>query len=153
MHCISHIGVFSTSLTHKAACRRSVCLQTVWDVCVQWASAVVSSCLSLQVVEELGRVEQAHSRRQVPGQAPEGPYPVVVWWSPLTAELGRLGRCGRNRCFFTVNRSYHSHPQTKAFLFYGELWHKHSFYSLIQINLVYWGCTNIKIRIYLSIQI
>ncbi|XP_063067381.1 alpha-(1,3)-fucosyltransferase 10 isoform X2 [Engraulis encrasicolus] len=46
-------------------------------------------------------------------------YPVVVWWSPLTGEQGRLGECGANRCFFTINRSYYSHPSTQAFLFYG----------------------------------
>lgn len=50
----------------------------------------------------------------------EGRYPIIVWWSPLTGELGRLGQCGHNRCFFTVNKSYHSHPSTQAFLFYGK---------------------------------
>ena len=52
--------------------------------------------------------------------ASEDWYPVIVWWSPLTGELGRPGECGNNRCFFTINKSYHSHPSTHAFLFYGE---------------------------------
>ncbi|XP_028830768.1 GDP-fucose protein O-fucosyltransferase 3 isoform X2 [Denticeps clupeoides] len=46
-------------------------------------------------------------------------YPVIVWWSPLTGELSRLGECGANKCFFTINRTYHLHPATHAFLFYG----------------------------------
>ena len=52
--------------------------------------------------------------------ASEDWYPFIVWWSPLTGELGRLGECGDNRCFFTINKSYHSHPSTHGFLFYGE---------------------------------
>lgn len=82
------------------------------------------ACLFLQVIEQLGQFEQASHRQQFTHvqaiQVIDVPYPVIVWWSPLTGELGRLGECGRNRCFFTVNKSYHSHPQTKAFLFYGE---------------------------------
>ncbi|XP_051765659.1 alpha-(1,3)-fucosyltransferase 10 isoform X1 [Ctenopharyngodon idella] len=87
------------------------------------ASAFVFLIMTFQVIEQLGRFEQAaHSQQFTHIQAAraiEVPYPVIVWWSPLTGELGRLGECGRNRCFFTVNKSYHSHPQTKAFLFYG----------------------------------
>ncbi|KAG7476928.1 hypothetical protein MATL_G00088040 [Megalops atlanticus] len=49
----------------------------------------------------------------------DGQYPVIVWWSPLTGETGRLGECGRNKCFFTINKTYHNHPSTQAFLFYG----------------------------------
>ena len=47
-------------------------------------------------------------------------YPYVVWWSPLTGETGRLGECGTNKCFFTINKTYYTHPSTHAFLFYGE---------------------------------
>ncbi|XP_066471415.1 alpha-(1,3)-fucosyltransferase 10 [Tiliqua scincoides] len=46
-------------------------------------------------------------------------YPVLLWWSPLTGETGRLGQCGQETCFFTINRTYQHHPMTKAFLFYG----------------------------------
>lgn len=46
-------------------------------------------------------------------------YPIMLWWSPLTGENGRLGRCGDNSCFFTINRTYLHHPMTKAVLFYG----------------------------------
>ncbi|XP_050977839.1 alpha-(1,3)-fucosyltransferase 10 isoform X3 [Labeo rohita] len=90
------------------------------------------------VIEQLGKFEQNTLRQQLTRiqaiedirvQAiPHGSelqYPVVVWWSPLTGELGRLGECGQNRCFFTVNKSYHSHPQTEAFLFYDK--HRHFF--------------------------
>ncbi|KAG9353602.1 hypothetical protein JZ751_011722 [Albula glossodonta] len=56
--------------------------------------------------------------RGTPGE-PDGQYPIIVWWSPLTGEMGRLGECGRNRCFFTINKTYHNHPSTQAFLFYG----------------------------------
>ncbi|XP_077000843.1 GDP-fucose protein O-fucosyltransferase 3 isoform X2 [Tamandua tetradactyla] len=46
-------------------------------------------------------------------------YPVMLWWSPLTGETGRLGQCGADTCFFTINRTYLHHHMTKAFLFYG----------------------------------
>lgn len=48
-----------------------------------------------------------------------GSYPIVLWWSPLTGETGRLGQCGADACFFTINRTFQHHPMTKAFLFYG----------------------------------
>ncbi|MEE6459963.1 hypothetical protein FKM82_000804 [Ascaphus truei] len=48
-----------------------------------------------------------------------GKYPIMLWWSPLTGENGRLGQCGRDSCFFTINRTYQHHPMTKAILFYG----------------------------------
>uniref|UniRef100_A0A8C2UKA7 Fucosyltransferase n=1 Tax=Chinchilla lanigera TaxID=34839 RepID=A0A8C2UKA7_CHILA len=48
-----------------------------------------------------------------------GGYPIMLWWSPLTGETGRLGQCGMDACFFTINRTYLHHPRTKAFLFYG----------------------------------
>ncbi|XP_062985200.1 alpha-(1,3)-fucosyltransferase 10 [Elgaria multicarinata webbii] len=46
-------------------------------------------------------------------------HPILLWWSPLTGETGRLGQCGQNACFFTINRTYQHNPMTKAFLFYG----------------------------------
>ncbi|XP_023577772.1 alpha-(1,3)-fucosyltransferase 10 isoform X4 [Octodon degus] len=48
-----------------------------------------------------------------------GDHPIMLWWSPLTGETGRLGQCGADACFFTINRTYLHHPMTKAFLFYG----------------------------------
>ncbi|XP_027626359.1 alpha-(1,3)-fucosyltransferase 10 isoform X2 [Tupaia chinensis] len=45
--------------------------------------------------------------------------PVMLWWSPLTGDTGRLGQCGADACFFTINRTYLHHPMTKALLFYG----------------------------------
>uniref|UniRef100_A0A8C5P0D0 GDP-fucose protein O-fucosyltransferase n=1 Tax=Jaculus jaculus TaxID=51337 RepID=A0A8C5P0D0_JACJA len=48
-----------------------------------------------------------------------GSYPILLWWSPLTGETGRLGQCGADTCFFTINRSLQHHRMTKAFLFYG----------------------------------
>lgn len=47
-------------------------------------------------------------------------YPIMLWWSPLTGETGRLGQCGADACFFTINRTFLHHPMTKAFLFYGK---------------------------------
>ncbi|KAI4529610.1 hypothetical protein MG293_020288 [Ovis ammon polii] len=46
-------------------------------------------------------------------------FPIMLWWSPLTGETGRLGQCGADACFFTINRTYIHHHRTKAFLFYG----------------------------------
>lgn len=48
-------------------------------------------------------------------------FPIMLWWSPLTGETGRLGQCGADACFFTINRTYLHHHRTRAFLFYGRL--------------------------------
>lgn len=93
-------------------------------------SAFLFLIIAFQVVEELGQFADPVSRWenkmefdlltsvQIDGFT-ENEYPVIVWWSPLTGEQGRIGECGQNRCFFTVNRSYYAHPSTQAFLFYG----------------------------------
>lgn len=47
-------------------------------------------------------------------------YPVLLWWSPLTGEKGRLGQCGEDVCFFTINKTYQHNEMTRAFLFYGK---------------------------------
>ncbi|KAM6303770.1 GDP-fucose protein O-fucosyltransferase 3 isoform 1-T2 [Podargus strigoides] len=46
-------------------------------------------------------------------------YPILLWWSPLTGETGRLGQCGEDVCFFTINKTYQHNQMTRAFLFYG----------------------------------
>ncbi|XP_039614703.1 alpha-(1,3)-fucosyltransferase 10 isoform X1 [Polypterus senegalus] len=46
-------------------------------------------------------------------------YPILVWWSPLTGETGRIGKCGEDTCFFTINQTFYNHKMTQAFLFYG----------------------------------
>ncbi|XP_060038849.1 alpha-(1,3)-fucosyltransferase 10 isoform X2 [Erinaceus europaeus] len=55
-----------------------------------------------------------------------GGFPIMLWWSPLTGESGRLGWCGMDPCFFTINRTYLHHERTKAFLFYGTDFNIHS---------------------------
>lgn len=47
-------------------------------------------------------------------------YPILLWWSPLTGETGRLGQCGEDVCFFTINKTYQHSQMTRAFLFYGK---------------------------------
>lgn len=47
-------------------------------------------------------------------------YPIMLWWSPLTGETGRLRQCGPVACFFTMNRTYLHEPMTRALLFYGK---------------------------------
>ncbi|XP_004592763.2 alpha-(1,3)-fucosyltransferase 10 [Ochotona princeps] len=103
--------------------------------------------VTLQVVVELGRFERStfgnsdwqnghteaeeersHLHPHLQNEAPtltwtnsvevDG-YPVMLWWSPLTGETGRLGQCGADTCFFTINRTYLHHPMTRALLFYG----------------------------------
>nr|AAI63176.1 Zgc:195147 protein [Danio rerio] len=93
------------------------------------ACAFAFLVMTFQVIELLGQFEQTEHRQQIKrfedikvqvnAHVSDVQYPVIVWWSPLTGELGRLGECGHNRCFFTVNKSYYSHAQTEAFLFYG----------------------------------
>ncbi|KAI6058278.1 Alpha-(1,3)-fucosyltransferase 10 [Aix galericulata] len=46
-------------------------------------------------------------------------YPILLWWSPLTGDTGRLGQCGEDVCFFTINKTYQHNKMTRAFLFYG----------------------------------
>lgn len=65
-----------------------------------------------------------------------GSYPIVLWWSPLTGETGRLGQCGADACFFTINRTFQQHHMTKAFLFYGELGFS---FLLSSINVLFKG--------------
>ncbi|XP_038062040.1 LOW QUALITY PROTEIN: alpha-(1,3)-fucosyltransferase 10-like [Patiria miniata] len=45
--------------------------------------------------------------------------PIILWWTPFTAERGKVKACGENKCFFTVDRHFKDHPKTKVFLFYG----------------------------------
>ncbi|KAM4808781.1 GDP-fucose protein O-fucosyltransferase 3 [Rhinophrynus dorsalis] len=111
-----------------------------------WASCLLIAffffLVTLQVVEELGRFEKQKTKvstQDIQQQKQSSPllkqleehsihrqlehgmdkYPIMLWWSPLTGENGRLGQCGRDTCFFTINRTYYQHPMTKAILFYG----------------------------------
>ncbi|XP_033752149.1 alpha-(1,3)-fucosyltransferase 10-like [Pecten maximus] len=45
--------------------------------------------------------------------------PIILWWTPFTGDPGTYKRCGNHRCFFTVDRHYRRHNQTKVFMFYG----------------------------------
>ncbi|XP_027709511.1 alpha-(1,3)-fucosyltransferase 10 isoform X2 [Vombatus ursinus] len=112
-------------------------------LCITVASFLL---ISFQVVSELGKFERPkiessnlkdgqqkpeeatrhlrpflkkglHQSKQKVAKADS--YPIMLWWSPLTGESGRLGHCGADTCFFTINRSYQHHHLTKAFLFYG----------------------------------
>ncbi|XP_053227924.1 alpha-(1,3)-fucosyltransferase 10 isoform X1 [Podarcis raffonei] len=109
--------------------------------------AIFFLLVTLQVVVELGKSERKMTKTSISQNSalkdeewqkytylfvkkPELPsdtkailnndrYPVLLWWSPLTGETGRLGRCGQDACFFTINRTYQHNSMTKAFLFYG----------------------------------
>ncbi|XP_063096120.1 alpha-(1,3)-fucosyltransferase 10 isoform X1 [Cavia porcellus] len=111
------------------------------------ATATVFMLVTLQVVVELGKFERKKfknfhlqdGRTKVEEESDHlnvffkkqtltlnrkqklevGDHPIMLWWSPLTGETGRLGQCGADACFFTINRSYLHHPMTKALLFYG----------------------------------
>lgn len=74
-------------------------------------------CCVFGEVEQTADTQLIGKRTQRPSDVQD---PVIVWWSPVSGEQGRVADCGRNRCVFTTNRSHHSHPQTRAFLFYGE---------------------------------
>lgn len=125
-------------------------------------TATVFLMVTLQVVVELGKFERKKLKdsnvqdghRDVEGEPkhlepfPEkealalagrtkvdaGSYPIVLWWSPLTGETGRLGQCGADACFFTINRTFQHHPMTRAFLFYGELGFPSSFHVLMSVQ-------------------
>lgn len=111
-----------------------------------WVSCLIVAffflLVTLQVVVELGNFEKQKVSSHVqdanrPKQSSQllkglhesifyrklehgvGSYPIMLWWSPLTGENGRLGQCGGETCFFTINRTYLQNPMTKAILFYG----------------------------------
>ncbi|KAM5275136.1 GDP-fucose protein O-fucosyltransferase 3 isoform 5-T11 [Hipposideros larvatus] len=117
----------------------------LWASCL-CITAIIFLLVTLQVVVELGKLERkkfknsnlrdGHARmEEVPAHLYPFPkrevmtlnrkatldtdkYPIMLWWSPLTGESGRLGQCGADACFFTINRTYVRHHMTKAFLFY-----------------------------------
>uniref|UniRef100_A0A8C5LZE7 GDP-fucose protein O-fucosyltransferase n=1 Tax=Leptobrachium leishanense TaxID=445787 RepID=A0A8C5LZE7_9ANUR len=112
-----------------------------------WVSCILAALffllVTLQVFVELGRFEKQKMKssllqdtkkykqsRPVTTYTEEhnvdkmfdrgmGKYPIMLWWSPLTGENGRFGQCGRDTCFFTINRTYLEHQMTRAVLFYG----------------------------------
>ncbi|KAM9330100.1 GDP-fucose protein O-fucosyltransferase 3 [Gastrophryne carolinensis] len=108
-----------------------------WVTCL--IAAFIFLLVTLQVVLELGRFEkqkkksfsqqakQSHQMRtglqvnlfQRKLEHGLNSNPVMLWWSPLTGENGRLRQCRDNSCFFTINRTYLHHPMTRAILFYG----------------------------------
>ena len=49
-----------------------------------------------------------------PVALPEVADPIIVWWTPLTGEKGATKLCGQKQCFFTVNRAYRHHPNTRV---------------------------------------
>ncbi|XP_056593528.1 alpha-(1,3)-fucosyltransferase 10 [Triplophysa dalaica] len=80
------------------------------------------ACASLFLYISIFQVGQTADTQLIGKRTPKASDvqdPVIVWWSPVSGEQGRVADCGRNRCVFTTNRSHHSHPQTRAFLFYG----------------------------------
>ncbi|XP_038602478.1 alpha-(1,3)-fucosyltransferase 10 [Tachyglossus aculeatus] len=118
----------------------------LWASCL-CSTAFFFLLVTLQVVVELGKFERRNiesyslhgerpkleeqQKRLYPFFKEEALYesrqkvleaeisPIMLWWSPLTGETGRLGKCGADTCFFTTNRTYQHHHMTKAFLFYG----------------------------------
>ena len=38
--------------------------------------------------------------------------PILLWWTPFTGERGRVKRCGKVECFFTIDRHFQDHPNT-----------------------------------------
>ncbi|XP_025905757.1 alpha-(1,3)-fucosyltransferase 10 [Nothoprocta perdicaria] len=62
---------------------------------------------------------RGHFRTETDIETDGNRHPILLWWSPLTGETGRLGQCGEDVCFFTINRTYQHHQMTRAFLFYG----------------------------------
>ncbi|XP_069781915.1 alpha-(1,3)-fucosyltransferase 10 isoform X1 [Narcine bancroftii] len=110
----------------------------LWSHCL-CCCALLFLLVTLQVVVELGQIEmrgddlrndrmedwtQVKETNNLQSRAKKDSNmamecPIILWWSPLTGELGRLGQCGADTCFFTVNRTYRDHHMTRAFLFYG----------------------------------
>ncbi|KAL4241047.1 Alpha-(1 3)-fucosyltransferase 11 [Mactra antiquata] len=47
-------------------------------------------------------------------------HPIILWWTPFTGEAGASRSCGDNACFFTIDKHYYHHPQSKVMMFYGS---------------------------------
>ena len=45
--------------------------------------------------------------------------PIILWWTGFTAEPGKYDWCGKDQCFFTIDKHYYHHPQTKVSNFSG----------------------------------
>ncbi|XP_041053494.1 alpha-(1,3)-fucosyltransferase 10 [Carcharodon carcharias] len=116
-------------------------LRRLWLYCL-CCCALLFLIVTLQVVVELGqferkkvKIESVHrdglelwdhvkETNNSPNNVKKSSdvdiqHPIIIWWSPLTGELGRLGQCGADTCYFTINRTYQDHHMTRAFLFYG----------------------------------
>ena len=40
--------------------------------------------------------------------------PIILWWTGFTREPGKYEKCGQYKCFFTIDKHYYHHPQTKV---------------------------------------
>lgn len=40
--------------------------------------------------------------------------PIILWWTPFTGDPGSYRTCGDVKCFFTVDRHYLNHHETKV---------------------------------------
>ncbi|XP_052235421.1 alpha-(1,3)-fucosyltransferase 10-like isoform X1 [Dreissena polymorpha] len=45
--------------------------------------------------------------------------PLILWWTPFTKERGAYRKCGDVSCYFTEDRHYWQHTNTKVVMFYG----------------------------------
>ena len=45
--------------------------------------------------------------------------PIIVWWTPFTADQRIVKQCSVGDCLFTHSRTEQANPNTTAFLFYG----------------------------------
>lgn len=98
-----------------------ISVKKLFAVCL-CACACMLIIMTLQFIEEFGQTVETRLTKRgtfLTHHGSDFQDPIIVWWSPLTGEQGRLADCGHNRCFFTVNKSYYSHPLTQAYLFYG----------------------------------
>ncbi|XP_035668626.1 alpha-(1,3)-fucosyltransferase 10-like [Branchiostoma floridae] len=60
-----------------------------------------------------------HDRDNISVSEMDIKVPIILWWTPLTGERGKVKQCDLGRCFFTVDRHFKDHPKTQVFVFYG----------------------------------
>ncbi|XP_077999691.1 GDP-fucose protein O-fucosyltransferase 3-like [Glandiceps talaboti] len=70
-----------------------------------------------------GKAIDKHDKFDIDAAKMDIKVPIILWWTGFTGERGKVKTCGQDKCFFTVDRHFHTHPKTQVFMFYGTDFH------------------------------
>ena len=94
---------------------RLVCLERsrLLEFCLKMFSVMcIDTVCAVDSTVGMDHAHGAGGAREAEAQAVTDP--IIIWWTPFTGEKGRSKMCGKVKCFFTVDRHYQNHPQTKV---------------------------------------